>query len=166
MVPLKNLIETIQLIFGSVNCGSGDKPNNNNKGDVVFSVNAISSGLGQLVDQTPLPQLLGRSLLQSISLLNPATSLNGPFLISLLARLIPRKIWEAGKLWEGWIRCCRALLPGSLSVLLQLPTGQLEKLLKDGGMGVDLKVPLKEYLYNQPPSVRNRYASILSAIEK
>lgn len=169
MVPLKNLIETIQLIFGSVNSGSGDKPNNNNKGDqivVVFTVNAISSGLGQLVDQSPLPQLLGRSLLQSISLLNPVTSLNGPFLISLLARLIPRKIWEAGKLWEGWIRCCRALLPGSLSVLLQLPTGQLEKLLKDGGMGVDLKVPLKEYLYNQPPSVRNRYTSILSAIEK
>lgn len=153
-VPLKNLIEVLQLIFGQ----SQTK-------DALFSVQVLSTGLGQLVDQTPLPHLLGRSLLQSVPLLNPSSPLNAPFLLSLLARLIPRKIWEAGKLWEGWIRCCRALLPGSLSVLLQLPTAQLEKLLKEGSGGSDLKTPLREYLYNQPPSVRNRYASILSTIE-
>ena len=138
--------------------------NANAKDQSLFNVAVISTGLGQLVDQTPLPALLGRSLLQSIPLLNQSTPLNASFLLSLLARLIPRKIWEAGKLWEGWIRCCRALLPGSMSVLLQLPTVQLEKLLKEGGS--DLKTPLREYLYNQPPSVRNRYTSILSAIEK
>ena len=158
-VPLKSLIEVLQLIFNQCKiniAGSKDQS--------LFNVTVIATGLGQLVDQTPLPPLLGRSLLQSIPLLNPSTPLNSSFLLSLLARLIPRKIWEAGKLWEGWIRCCRALLPGSLSVLLQLPTAQLEKLLKEGGS--DLKGPLKEYLYNQPPSVRNRYTSILSAIEK
>ena len=152
-VPLKNLIEVLQVIFGQ-----------SNTKDALFTVHVISSGLGQLVDQNPLPPLLGRSLLQSIPLLNSSSPLNAPFLLSLLARLIPRKIWEAGKLWEGWIRCSRALLPGSLSVLLQLPTAQLDKLLKEAGS--DLKAPLKEYLYNQPPSVRNRYASILATIEK
>jgi hypothetical protein len=165
-VPLKNLIEVLQLIFiqaknsAAVTSTSATGKNEQN----LFTVHVISSGLGQLVDQTPLPPLLGRSLLQSIPLLSPSCPLNGPFILSLLSRLIPRKIWEAGKLWEGWIRCCRALLPGSLSVLLQLPTGQLEKLLQEGGG--DLKGPLKEYLYNQPPSVRNRYTSILAAIEK
>lgn len=158
-VPLKNLIEVLQLIFNQCKISLSAS-----KDQILFNVSVISSGLGQLVDQTPLPALLGRSLLQSIPLLNPSTPLNAPFLLSLLARLIPRKIWEAGKLWEGWIRCCRALLPASMSVLLQLPTLQLEKLLKEGG--ADLKAPLKEYLYNQPPSVRNRYTSILSAIEK
>lgn len=164
-VPLKNLIEVLQLIFVQAKNSAAAVTTSSGKNEqALFTVNVISSGLGQLVDQTPLPTLLGRSLLQSIPLLNPSGPLNAPFILSLLARLIPRKIWEAGKLWEGWVRCCRALLPGSLSVLLQLPTGQLEKLLKEGGG--DLKGPLKEYLYNQPPSVRNRYTSILSAIEK
>lgn len=171
-VPLKNLIEVLQLVFGqaksaaAVMSNSAVNVNSKNESSVLFTASVISSGLGQLVDQTPLPALLGRSLLQSIPLLNPSGPLNAPFLLSLLARLIPRKIWDAGKLWEGWIRCCRALLPGSLSVLLQLPTTQLEKLLQEGGGGADLKGPLREYLYNQPPSVRNRYTSILSAIEK
>ena len=164
-VPLKNLIEVLQLIFVQAKNSAVTTAVVGGKNDqLLFTVNVISSGLGQLVDQSPLPTLLGRSLLQSIPLLNPTGPLNAPFILSLLARLIPRKIWEAGKLWEGWIRCCRALLPGSLSVLLQLPTAQLEKLLKESG--ADLKGPLKEYLYNQPPSVRNRYASILAAIEK
>lgn len=164
-VPLKNLIEVLQLIFVQAKNSAVIVTTSSGKNEqALFNVNVISSGLGQLVDQTPLPTLLGRSLLQSVPLLNPSGPLNAPFILSLLARLIPRKIWEAGKLWEGWVRCCRALLPGSLSVLLQLPTGQLEKLLKEGGG--DLKGPLKEYLYNQPPSVRNRYTSILSAIEK
>ena len=164
-VPLKNLIEVLQLIFNQCKSSSAAMAANANaKDQSLFNVAVISTGLGQLVDQTPLPALLGRSLLQSIPLLNQSTPLNASFLLSLLARLIPRKIWEAGKLWEGWIRCCRALLPGSMSVLLQLPTVQLEKLLKEGGS--DLKTPLREYLYNQPPSVRNRYTSILSAIEK
>ena len=160
-VPLKNLIEVLQLIFIQAKNSMTISGKND---QILFTVTVISNGLGQLVDQTPLPTLLGRSLLQSIPLLNPSSPLNAPFILSLLARLIPRKIWEAGKLWEGWIRCCRALLPGSLSVLLQLPTTQLEKLLRESG--TDLKGPLKEYLYNQPPSVRNRYASILAAIEK
>lgn len=170
-VPLKNLIEVLQQIFGQVkqnslkaSSGGSASASSSSGNELLFTVQVIASGLAQLIDQTPLPPLLGRSLLQSIPLLNQSSPLNSSFLLSLLARLIPRKIWEAGKLWEGWIRSCRALLPGSLSILLQLPTEQLEKLLKESGS--DLKAPLKEYLYNQPPSVRNRYTSILAAIEK
>lgn len=182
-VPLKNLIEVFQVIFtqakASINTTTtnitttttntssniNNSTVNDQEGNLLFGVSVIAAGLSQLVDQSPLPTLLGRSLLQSVPLLSPTSpALNGAFLLSLLARLIPRKIWESGKLWEGWVRCCRALLPNSLSLLLQLPSAQLEKLLNENG--ADLKGPLKEYLYNQPPSVRNRYSTILHSIEK
>ena len=154
-VPLKTQIEVIQVCFTQAQAAA----------PALFTAAVLASGLSQLTElSAPLPALLGRSLLQSVALASPSTPLNPQLLVSLLAKLIARRAWTQQSLWEGWIRCVRALAPGSLSVLLQLPAEELAKVMQGGG--ADLKGPLKEYLYNQPPSVRNRYLSVLKTLEQ
>lgn len=156
IVPLKAQIEAIQMPFQAAQ--------SNNQ---LFTPAVISAALSQLCESPSLSPLLGRTLLQSVPLASASQSpLNPQFLCSLLSKLIGRRVWENARLWEGWIRGVRALLPGSLSVLLQLPPAELERLIGGEGGGADLRGPLKEYLYNQPPSVRNRYMSILKSLER
>ncbi len=155
-VPLKTQIEVIQVCFTQAQSGNAS---------ALFTSSVLATGLSQLAElPAPLPALLGRSLLQSVALAVASSALTPQFLISLLGKLIGRRAWSQQSLWEGWIRCVRALMPGSLSVLLQLPGEELAKVLQGGG--TDLKGPLKEYLYNQPPSVRNRYMAVLKTLEQ
>lgn len=62
---------------------------------------------------------------------------------TLLSRLIAKKIWETPALWEGFIRCAKAIAPASFAALLQLPKEWLEDLVrKQPGM----RAPLREYV--------------------
>lgn len=62
---------------------------------------------------------------------------------TLLSRLIAKKIWETPALWEGFIRCAKAIAPASFAALLQLPKEWLEELVKkQPGM----RAPLREYV--------------------
>ena len=49
--------------------------------------------------------------------------------MSILSRLIAKRIWTLPKLWEGFVRVAVKTAPHSYSVLLQLPPVQLGELL-------------------------------------
>ena len=55
-------------------------------------------------------------------------SLIGFVSTTLLSRLITKKIWTNPPLWEGFIRCAKAIAPASFGALLQLPKDQLREL--------------------------------------
>jgi symplekin len=62
---------------------------------------------------------------------------------TLLSRLITKKIWTNPPLWEGFIRCAKAIAPASFGALLQLPKEQLRELVDKQP---SLKSGLREYV--------------------
>lgn len=64
---------------------------------------------------------------------------------TLLPRLITKKIWTIPQLWEGFIRCARAIVPHSYGALVQLPPEQLREVVHKQPM-------LKEGLVNYAKS--------------
>lgn len=76
-----------------------------------------------LIEQNPLPTLLMRTVIQTLS--------NYPRLITfvmnnILQRLIVKQVWSQKKVWEGFIKCCQRTMPQSFNVLLQLHHVQLK----------------------------------------
>ena len=70
-------------------------------------------------------------------------SLVGFVSTTLLSRLITKKIWMNGPLWEGFIVCAKVIAPASFGALLQLPKEQLKDLVeKQPG----LKSGLRDYV--------------------
>ena len=62
---------------------------------------------------------------------------------TLLPRLVTKKVWTNPPLWEGFIRCAKAIAPASFGVLLQLPKDQLREVVdKQPG----LKLGLRDYV--------------------
>jgi hypothetical protein len=61
----------------------------------------------------------------------------------------------------------KATLPHSLNLLTALPAELVRACLgKEGGVEVDLRKPVREYLYGLPPSVRSRYQHLLRLLEE
>ena len=81
--------------------------------------------------------------LQVIQAVTTYKSLVGFVSTTLLSRLITKKIWTNPPLWEGFIRCAKAIAPASFGALLQLPKDQLRELVdKQPG----LKAGLRDYV--------------------
>jgi symplekin len=103
--------------------------------------------LQQLIDVSPLPALLMRTIIQTV---HKYPKLTG-FVMGLLARLITKQataprplpppplrpppapfsafshaggvgaqVWTDERLWQGWIKCCRSTTPHSYAVVLQV----------------------------------------------
>lgn len=70
-------------------------------------------------------------------------SLIGFVSTTLLSRLITKKIWTNPPLWEGFIRCAKAIAPASFGALLQLPKEQLRDLVDKQP---SLKAGLRDYV--------------------
>lgn len=87
---------------------------------------------------TPLPTLLMRTVIQSLS---QYPRLAG-FITNLLQRLILKQVWKHKLIWDGFIKCCLRLQPQSMGVLIQLPVAQLQDALN---ICPELKSPLLEY---------------------
>ncbi len=126
----------------------------------IYTREVIAAVLQQLVDQTQLPTLLMRTVLQSISLYK---DLHG-FVNSILIRLIHKKIWTLPKLWEGFIRCCTMTFPTSLPVLYALPKPQAQEMILKSPK---LKESLRILIEALPPHQRQRreFQSLLPLIE-
>lgn len=94
--------------------------------------------LCRLVEMTPLPTLLMRTVIQSLT--------NYPrlagFITNLLQRLILKQVWKHKLIWDGFIKCCLRLQPQSMGVLIQLPVPQLQDALN---ISPELRGPLLEY---------------------
>ncbi|XP_783721.4 symplekin [Strongylocentrotus purpuratus] len=110
-----------------------------------FSEKAIYTGevlavvMQQLMEQTPLPTLLLRTIIQSLSMY---PKLKG-FIMNLLLRLINKQVWKTPKLWEGFVKCCERTIPQSFQVLLQLPPPQLTEVFE---MSKDMRLKLLSHV--------------------
>ena len=62
--------------------------------------------------------------------------------MDLLRHLMSKRIWEAPRLWTGFLKCIRVSVPDSLPVVLELPKAQILDALKHHA---DLKEPLVSY---------------------
>ncbi|EFA02993.1 Symplekin-like Protein [Tribolium castaneum] len=107
----------------------------------VFTQEVLAVVLQQLMDQTPLPTLLMRTVIQA---LGSYPRLSG-FVMNILQRLILKQVWKQKVVWEGFIKCCQRTKPQSFTVLMQLPPPQLSDALS---ICPELREPLKEHLLN------------------
>lgn len=105
----------------------------------IFTQEIVAVVMQQLMDMTPLPTLLMRTVIQSLSLY---PRLSG-FVMNILQRLILKQVWKQPKVWEGFVKCCERTQPQSFSVILQLPPAQLTEALK---MAPDLRQPLIDHV--------------------
>lgn len=94
--------------------------------------------LQQLVDITPLPTLIMRTILQSHSLYPRLST----FIINLMNRMIQKQVWKQKVLWEGFLKCCQRLKPASFPVMMSLPPQQLRDALNTCP---ELRKPLLEH---------------------
>mmetsp|Transcript_19772 Transcript_19772/g.46370 ORF Transcript_19772/g.46370 Transcript_19772/m.46370 type:complete len:406 (+) Transcript_19772:476-1693(+) len=96
----------------------------------LFPPEVLVVALGSLLEQTPIPRLALRTLLQAL-IYHPKLS---EFALDSLQTLAQRSPWaqpNGGELWEGFARCAKKLLPRSLGVLLRAPPSKLEQLLSE-----------------------------------
>ncbi|EFJ23751.1 hypothetical protein SELMODRAFT_442688 [Selaginella moellendorffii] len=112
----------------------------------VFNQDVLAKVLNQLVEQTPLPKLFMRTVIQAVGTFR---SLVG-FVMDILLRLVNKQIWKTPQLWVGFLKCASETTPHSFRVLLQLPTAQLENALVKHPT---LKTPLAAHA--SQPSVRS-----------
>lgn len=92
----------------------------------------------RLVEMTPLPTLLMRTVIQSLTLYPRLAG----FITNLLQKLILKQVWKYRLIWDGFIKCCLRLQPQSMGVLIQLPFPQLQDALR---ISPELKSPLHEF---------------------
>lgn len=103
-----------------------------------YTQDILAIVLQQLVDITPLPTLLMRTMLQSLTIY-PRLNM---FVANLLQRLVPKQVWKQKVVWEGFLKCCQRLQPASFPVMLSLPPPQLQDALNQCP---ELRKPLLEY---------------------
>ncbi|KAI3860400.1 hypothetical protein MKX03_018196 [Papaver bracteatum] len=112
----------------------------------VFTQQVLAKALNQLVDQTPLPLLFMRTVIQAIDAFPTLVD----FVMEILTKLVNKQIWKMPKLWVGFLKCASQTQPHSFGVLLQLPPPQLESTLN---RHANLRAGLASYA-NQP-SIRS-----------
>jgi len=124
----------------------------------VFRSEILAVVMQQIVDEPVLPVLFLRTVswpysisealdfdgvFQVIQAVTTYKSLVGFVSTTLLSRLITKKIWTNPPLWEGFIRCAKAIAPASFGALLQLPKDQLRELVDKQP---SLKSGLRDYV--------------------
>ncbi|AWP12696.1 putative symplekin [Scophthalmus maximus] len=103
---MKSIIKATNLCFGERN---------------VYTSEVLAVVMQQLMENSPLPMLLMRTVIQSLTMYPRL----GGFVMNILSRLIVKQVWKYPKVWEGFVKCCQRTKPQSYSVLLQLPPAQL-----------------------------------------
>ncbi|XP_022940451.1 symplekin isoform X2 [Cucurbita moschata] len=104
----------------------------------VFTQQVLAKALGHMVEQTPLPLLFMRTVIQAIDAFPTLVD----FVMEILSKLVNRQVWRMPKLWFGFLKCAFQTQPHSFRVLLQLPPPQLENALNKYA---NLKGPLAAY---------------------
>ncbi|XP_050213474.1 uncharacterized protein LOC126664901 [Mercurialis annua] len=108
----------------------------------VFTQQVLAKALNQMVDQTPLPLLFMRTVIQAIDAFPTLVD----FVMEILSKLVTRQVWKMPKLWVGFLKCASQTRPHSFNVLLQLPPPQLGSAMSKHA---NLRGPLAAYA-NQP----------------
>ncbi|KAI8505657.1 hypothetical protein Bbelb_168460, partial [Branchiostoma belcheri] len=113
----------------------------------VYTSEVLAVVMQQLMEQNPLPTLLMRTVIQSLSMYPRLLG----FVMNILQRLIIKQVWKQPKVWEGFIKCCQRTKPQSFQVLLQLPPPQLKNVFEKCP---DLRAPLLEQIGSFTPHQR------------
>ena len=132
-----------------------------------FNQSVWTQVLQSAFEFTPLPMSFMRTLIQAVTLHKGVGVGGGGTLqqtcISILSKLVLRKVWQQPTQWEGFIRSVRILLPHSLPIVIQLPIDPFRELVDK----IDsLVIPLKQYINQQPPSLQHRLAQQSSILER
>ncbi|XP_069500751.1 symplekin isoform X2 [Ambystoma mexicanum] len=103
---MKSIIKATNLCFAERN---------------VYTSEVLDVVMQQLMEQSQLPMLFMRTVIQSLTMYPRL----GGLVMNILSRLIMKQVWKYPKVWEGFIKCCQRTKPQSFQVLLQLPPQQL-----------------------------------------
>eukprot|EP01125_Pyxidicula_operculata_P011983 TRINITY_DN3929_c0_g1_i1.p1 TRINITY_DN3929_c0_g1~~TRINITY_DN3929_c0_g1_i1.p1 ORF type:complete len:1254 (-),score=349.48 TRINITY_DN3929_c0_g1_i1:96-3857(-) len=91
---------------------------------VIVRQDVLAKALQQLVEATPIPQHLMRTVTLTIGKL-PMLA----FVLGILKRLIVRQLWHDKQLWKGFLKCCKMTIPHCIPVVILLPPPQFEETL-------------------------------------
>lgn len=130
---MKTIIKATSLCFAEKN---------------VYTSEVLAVVIQLLMEQNPLPTLLMRTVIQSVSLYPQLIG----FVMNVLQRLILKQVWKQEKVWQGFIKCCQRTKPKSFQVLLQLPAPQLRTVFQSSP---DFKKELQNYVENSDTVQRN-----------
>uniref|UniRef100_A0A4W4EBA2 Symplekin n=1 Tax=Electrophorus electricus TaxID=8005 RepID=A0A4W4EBA2_ELEEL len=136
------LITTTNLCFGEKN---------------VYTSEVLAVVMQQLMEQNPLPMLLMRTVIQSLTMYPRL----GGFVMNVLSRLILKQVWKYPKVWEGFVKCCQRTKPQSYSVLLQLPPSQLAGVFE---RCPEMREPLLQHVRSFTPHQQAHIPSSIMAI--
>ena len=141
-VTLKQLVDACSTCF--------ERPD-------VFTPQVLASAMQQMVEQTPLPLLFMRTVIQAETI---APQLK-EFTLGLLRTLVNRQVWKMDKnIWEGFLRCAKRAAPRSFPLFTELPAPVLESVLAK--FGDAFKDELSQYARN--PSVANTIPRAIFAL--
>uniref|UniRef100_UPI0037E7222D symplekin isoform X1 n=1 Tax=Semicossyphus pulcher TaxID=241346 RepID=UPI0037E7222D len=141
---MKSIIKATNLCFGEKN---------------VYTSEVLAVVMQQLMEQSPLPILLMRTVIQSLTMYPRL----GGFVMNILSRLIVKQVWKYPKVWEGFVKCCQRTKPQSYSVLLQLPPAQLTSVFE---RCPEMREPLLLHVHSFTPHQQAHIpASIMSVLE-
>lgn len=141
---MKSIIKATNLCFGEKN---------------VYTSEVLAVVMQQLMEQNPLPMLLMRTVIQSLTMYPRL----GGFVMNILSRLIVKQVWKYPKVWEGFVKCCQRTKPQSYSVLLQLPPAQLTSVFE---RCPEMRDPLLQHVLSFTPHQQAHIpASIMSVLE-
>ena len=68
----------------------------------IYTQEVLAVVMQQLMEQTTIPTLLMRTVIQSLGMY---PRLSG-FVMNILQRLIVKQVWKFPKVWEGFVKCC------------------------------------------------------------
>ncbi|KAI9012661.1 Symplekin tight junction protein C terminal-domain-containing protein [Phycomyces nitens] len=124
-VPLQKAVEAINICFTMPD---------------TFEGKHVATALQHLVEQPKIPLLLMVTMIRTVTVYKSLSN----FILSLLAKLISKRVWAYPKLWDGFVKCTERTLPDSVKVLANaaLPNAQLKDIvLRIPGV----RSPLREY---------------------
>lgn len=145
---MKSIIKATNLCFAERN---------------VYTSEVLAVVMQQLMEQSPLPMLLMRTVIQSLTMYPRL----GGFVMNILARLIMKQVWKYPKVWEGFIKCCQRTKPQSFQVILQLPPQQLGAVFdKCPELREPLLAHVRSFTPHQQAHIPNSIMTILEASGK
>ncbi|XP_051520086.1 symplekin isoform X2 [Myxocyprinus asiaticus] len=139
---MKSIIKATNLCFGEKN---------------VYTSEVLAVVMQQLMEQTPLPILLMRTVIQSLTMYPRLAG----FVMNILARLILKQVWKYPKVWEGFVKCCQRTKPQSYNVLLQLPPAQLASVFE---RCPEMREPLLQHVHSFTPHQQAHIPSSIMAV--
>uniref|UniRef100_A0A673JEH2 Symplekin-like n=1 Tax=Sinocyclocheilus rhinocerous TaxID=307959 RepID=A0A673JEH2_9TELE len=147
LIPVINGLEKVCLILYLIKYINNQNVNATNLcfGEKnVYTSEVLAVVMQQLMEQTPLPILLMRTVIQSLSMYPRLAG----FVMNILARLILKQVWKYPKVWEGFVKCCQRTKPQSYNVLLQLPPPQLASVFE---RCPEMREPLLQHVHSFTP---------------